>query len=82
MGKQQEFEDVQISKMPDVVSAATFYCEARDEVTSSKERQKEAKQKLISAMDDHGIDDYERDGFVIHKTPGTPSIDVKRAKGD
>ncbi len=81
MSKQIEFPGQEISSVPKVVSAAKFYCDARDDVTAAKDRHNEAKQKLISAMNNAEIDDYERDGFVIHLTPGTPSIDVKRAKG-
>lgn len=81
MAKQARFGGVEISKVPEVVTAAKLYCEARDDVTASKVQLEDAKSMLIGAMNDVPIQNYERDGFVIHLTPGTPSIDVKRAKG-
>ena len=81
MGNQTAFPGTEISTVPEVVKAAEFYCEARDEVTTAKERQEKAKTALMKAMKDADLPNYERDGFVIRITAGTPSVDVKRAKG-
>ena len=63
------------------MSAAKWYCDARDEVTGAKEVQANAKLKLIKAMNDAEIDTYDRDGFVVTVSPGAATVDVKRAKG-